>query len=89
MPHVPLFASEDFEGKSRRGLYGDTVEEIDHSVGVVLDAIRDAKLSQKTMVIFTSDFVYEVFNHEGHKDFSLRTQSFVLFVVRRVNLRVY
>src|SRR3954470_10124215 len=55
MPHVPLFASPDFEGKSRRGLYGDTVEEIDHSVGVVLDALRDAKLAEKTLVIFTSD----------------------------------
>ncbi|HEY2415014.1 MAG TPA: sulfatase [Pirellulaceae bacterium] len=55
MPHVPLFASGDFAGQSRRGLYGDTVEEIDHSVGVVLDAIRDAKLSEKTLVIFTSD----------------------------------
>jgi len=55
MPHVPLFASPEFEGKSRRGLYGDTVEEIDHSVGVVLDAIRDAKLAEKTLVLFTSD----------------------------------
>jgi arylsulfatase A-like enzyme len=55
MPHVPLFASDEFAGKSRRGLYGDTVEEIDHSVGVVMDAIRDAKLSEKTLVIFTSD----------------------------------
>jgi len=55
MPHVPLFASPEFEGKSRRGLYGDTVEEIDHSVGVVLDSIREAGLAEKTLVIFTSD----------------------------------
>ncbi len=55
MPHVPLFASPEFEGKSRRGLYGDTVEEIDHSVGVVLDTLRDSGLAEKTLVIFTSD----------------------------------
>jgi len=55
MPHVPLFASDEFRGKSRRGLYGDTVEEMDHSVGAVLDAIRDQKLDQRTLVIFTSD----------------------------------
>jgi arylsulfatase A len=55
MPHVPLFASPDFEGKSRRGLYGDTVEEIDASVGTVLQTLRNEKLDQKTLVVFTSD----------------------------------
>ena len=55
MPHVPLFASEEFAGKSRRGLYGDVVEELDRSVGTVLQALRDEKLAEKTLVIFTSD----------------------------------
>jgi arylsulfatase A-like enzyme len=55
MPHVPLFRSDEFAGKSRRGLYGDVVEELDKSVGAVLDAIRDAKLAERTLVIFTSD----------------------------------
>src|SRR5206468_9899027 len=54
-PHVPLFASDEFAGKSRRGLYGDVVEEMDKSVGTVLNAIRDAKLDDRTLVIFTSD----------------------------------
>ena len=45
----------EFAGKSRRGLYGDVVEELDKSVGTVLDAIRDEKLAEKTFVIFTSD----------------------------------
>jgi arylsulfatase A len=54
-PHVPLFASEKFKGKSARGLYGDTVEEIDWSVGEVLKALREEKLEQNTLVIFTSD----------------------------------
>jgi arylsulfatase A-like enzyme len=55
LPHIPLFASEDFRGKSIRGLYGDVVEEIDWSVGQVLDTLRELKLDQKTLVIFTSD----------------------------------
>jgi arylsulfatase A-like enzyme len=55
MPHVPLFRSDEFAGTSRRGLYGDVVEELDKSVGAVLNAIRDAKLAERTLVIFTSD----------------------------------
>jgi arylsulfatase A len=55
MPHTPLFASEEFSGKSRRGLYGDVVEELDWSTGEVLAALRKEGLSEKTLVIFTSD----------------------------------
>jgi arylsulfatase A-like enzyme len=55
MPHVPLFRSERFEGKSLRGVYGDVVEEIDWSVGEVLDAIERNGLSRSTLVVFTSD----------------------------------
>ncbi|MEX0938622.1 MAG: sulfatase [Pirellulales bacterium] len=55
MPHVPLFASEDFAGSSRRGLFGDVIEEIDWSVGQVLDALRESGLDRRTLVIFTSD----------------------------------
>jgi arylsulfatase A-like enzyme len=55
MPHVPLFASSDFVGTSRRGTYGDVVEEIDWSVGQILQTLRDADLSEKTLVFFTSD----------------------------------
>jgi arylsulfatase A len=55
MPHVPLFASKDFAGKSKRGLYGDVVEELDWSVGQVLDALREEGLAENTLVIFTSD----------------------------------
>jgi len=54
-PHVPLFASDDFAGKSPRGLYGDVVEELDASVGRVLDALRQHKLAENTLVFFTSD----------------------------------
>jgi len=54
-PHVPLFASKDFEGKSKRGLYGDVVEELDWSVGEVLKELKKLKLDKNTLVIFTSD----------------------------------
>jgi arylsulfatase A-like enzyme len=55
MPHVPLFAGARFRGRSRSGLYGDVIEEIDESVGQVLAALRRLGLDRKTLVIFTSD----------------------------------
>jgi len=54
-PHVPLFASPVFKDKSRRGLYGDVVEELDASVGQVLDTLRELKIDDNTLVFFTSD----------------------------------
>ena len=54
-PHVPLFASDRFSGKSTRGLYGDVVEEVDWSVGEVLRALREARIERNTLVIFSSD----------------------------------
>ncbi len=55
MPHIPIFASDDFEGTSTRGLYGDVIEELDWSVGQILDVLRETGLDRKTFVIFTSD----------------------------------
>src|SRR5262249_7594231 len=55
MPHIPLFASGPFQGQSRRGRYGDVVEEVDWSVGRVLDALRELGLDRDTLVVFTSD----------------------------------
>ncbi len=55
MPHIPLFASENFSGKSQRGLYGDVVEEIDWSVGQIIKTLKQEGLSQNTLVVFTSD----------------------------------
>ncbi len=66
MPHVPLFASKDFLGTSRRGLYGDVIEEIDWSVGQVLDTLRDEGLAEKTLVFFCSDNgPWLIFNDHG------------------------
>lgn len=55
MPHVVLGASERFRGASDGGLYGDVVEEVDWSVGRVLEAVREAGMDEKTLVVFTSD----------------------------------
>jgi arylsulfatase A-like enzyme len=55
MPHVPLGVSDKFRGKTKRGLYGDVIEEIDWSVGQVLDALKRNGLDENTWVIFTSD----------------------------------
>jgi len=55
MPHVPLYVSPAFEGKSKRGLYGDVIEEIDWSVGEVVKALNAAGVANNTLVIFTSD----------------------------------
>lgn len=54
-PHIPLYVSDRFKGKSSRGLYGDVVEELDWSVGEVLKTIRKLNLAENTFVFFTSD----------------------------------
>jgi arylsulfatase A len=54
-PHVPLFVSERFAGKTKLGLYGDVIAELDWSVGEILNAIDTNGLAENTLVIFTSD----------------------------------
>ncbi|MCJ7467821.1 MAG: sulfatase [Maribacter sp.] len=54
-PHVPLFVSDKFKGKSKRGLYGDVIMEIDWSVGQILEALAKYGIDENTLVIFTSD----------------------------------
>jgi arylsulfatase A-like enzyme len=55
MPHVPINASAKFKGKSKQGLYGDVIMEIDWSVGEVLKALKTNGLDENTLVIVTSD----------------------------------
>lgn len=55
MPHIPLFATDEFLGQSHGGLFGDTIEEIDHHVGRLLDYLDEQNLSENTLVIFTTD----------------------------------
>ncbi|MBN8734053.1 MAG: sulfatase [Acidobacteria bacterium] len=54
-PHWPLAASAKFKGKSKRGLFGDAVEELDWSVGEVLRAVKEAGVEGNTLVMFSSD----------------------------------
>ena len=54
-PHVPLYLNEAWLGHSKRGKYGDKIEEIDASVGRVLAALEAQNLMDNTLVIFTSD----------------------------------
>jgi arylsulfatase A len=54
-PHIPLAASSAFRGRSGLGLYGDVVEELDWSVGQVMQALKTNGLDQNTLVMFTSD----------------------------------
>jgi arylsulfatase A len=55
MPHVPLHVSDKFRGHTKRGLYGDVIEEIDWSVGQVLETLKRTGLEENTWVIYTSD----------------------------------
>jgi arylsulfatase A len=55
MPHVPLFASGDFSGKSIRGLYGDVLAEIDWGMGEIMKTLEKLGIAENTLLIFTSD----------------------------------
>jgi arylsulfatase A-like enzyme len=55
MPHVPLFVSDKFKGKSLQGRYGDVMMEIDWSVGEIRKKLRELGLEENTLIIFTSD----------------------------------
>ena len=55
MPHVPLGVSDKFRGKSKGGLYGDVIEELDWSLGQVMAKLKELKLDENTLVVFLSD----------------------------------
>jgi arylsulfatase A-like enzyme len=55
MPHVPIYASPDFDGRSGKGIYTDVIEEIDWSVGEVLATLEELEILNNTLVIFSSD----------------------------------
>ena len=54
-PHVPLFVSEKYAGKTSRGIYGDVISEIDWGVGQLLESLQRNGIDDRTCVIFTSD----------------------------------
>lgn len=55
MPHVPLFVSDKFKGKSKQGLYGDVIMELDWSIGQIRKKLKELKLEENTLLIVTSD----------------------------------
>ncbi len=55
MPHVPINASPKFKGKSKQGLYGDVMMEVDWSVSEIMKTLKETNLDKSTLVIFTSD----------------------------------
>ncbi len=55
MPHVPLHVSDKFKGRSRQGLYGDVIMEIDWSAGEILSTLKRLGIDDRTLVIFASD----------------------------------
>jgi arylsulfatase A-like enzyme len=55
LPHVPLFVSEKFKGRSEQGLYGDVMMELDWSIGQITKTLADLKLDKNTIIIITSD----------------------------------
>ena len=66
MPHVPLFASDEFARTSARGLYGDVIEELDANVGRLIGALRRLQLDPRTLVVFTSDNgPWHVYDEQG------------------------
>jgi len=80
MPHVPLYVSEKFHGKSSSGIYGDVISEIDWSVGEIMKKINDLGLDENTLIIFTSDNGpwLEYGNHGGSAG-ELREGKFTTF----------
>jgi len=68
MPHTRLDASAKFKGKSKRGLYGDVIEEIDFNVGRILDALDELQLTENTYVLFTSDNGPWLIKNKDHAD---------------------
>ena len=55
MPHVPIAASNKFKGKSKQGLYGDVIMELDWSLGEIIKALEKNDIIENTIIIFTSD----------------------------------
>jgi arylsulfatase A-like enzyme len=54
-PHTPWVPKPEFQGRSKAGIYGDFVAEVDDTLGRVLRSLDEANLSRNTLVIFTSD----------------------------------
>ena len=80
MPHIPLFVDDAFRGKSGSGPYGDTIEELDWSVGQILATLRELDLEKKTLVVFTTDNgPWLSMKHHGGSALPLRSGKFTVY----------
>ena len=55
MPHTPLHVSENFKGKSKLGIYGDVIMELDWSMGEIINVLKQEGVYENTLIVFTSD----------------------------------
>jgi len=80
MPHIPLYASDKFNGHSEKGIYGDVIEEIDWSVGEINRTLKELGLEENTLVIFTCDNgPWLIFGDHGGSADPLREGKFTTF----------
>jgi arylsulfatase A len=80
MPHIPLYASKQFNGHSKKGIYGDVIEEIDWSVGQINKTLKELNLEKNTLVIFTCDNgPWLIFGDHGGAADPLREGKFTTF----------
>ena len=76
MAHAPVFASPKFQNKSIGGRYGDTIEELDWSVGKIMDTLKYHRLEKNTLIIITSDNgPWSVFRDHAGTAFPLRGEK--------------
>ena len=80
MPHIPLYVSEKFAGRSEKGIYGDVIEEIDWSVGQINKILKELELEENTLVIFSCDNgPWLIFGDHGGSADPLREGKFTTF----------
>jgi arylsulfatase A-like enzyme len=80
MPHIPLYVSEKFDGRSEKGIYGDVIEEIDWSVGEINSTLKELGIEDKTWVTFTTDNgPWLIFGSHGGSAKPLREGKFTTF----------
>jgi arylsulfatase len=80
MPHVPLGVSDNFKGKSDQGMYGDVIEEIDWSVGQIIETLKKFQLEDNTLIIYTSDNgPWLSYGNHGGSAYPLRGGKFTAF----------
>jgi arylsulfatase A-like enzyme len=75
IPHTHITPAERFRGKSAAGLYGDYIQELDHHVGRILASLERFQLSEKTLVLFTSDNGAAISDFKGSKNVKLNLAS--------------